>query len=120
MVVSMKAVQRKVAVTTWTMDNDVENVRHEQFGLPTYFCTLGSPWQKPHVEGAIGLTRRWFLPKDTGLSKVSNDTFQSMFHVLNHKYKKSLGYCSPYELSYEHGIISRIPKLSIRKAVAFR
>lgn len=120
MVRSMKTIQRKVGVTTWTMDNGIENVRHEQFGLPTYFCTPGSPWQKPHIESSIGLTRRWFLPKGTDLSKVSNDTFQSMLHVLNHKYRKSLHYKSPYELSRESGIIRRVPRLSIRKAVAFR
>ena len=120
MVSSMQAIQRKVGVTTWTMDNGVENVRHEQFGIPTYFCTRGSPWQKPYVESSIGLTRRWFLPKGTDLSKVSDETFQSMLHVLNHKYRKSLGYESSYELSLESGIIRRVPKLSIRKAVAFR
>jgi IS30 family transposase len=120
MVFSMKEVQKKVNVTTWTMDNGVENIHHEQFGVPTYFCTPGSPWQKPHVESSIGLTRRWFLPKGTDLSKVSSDTFESMLFVLNHKYRKSLGYKSAYEESIESGIIKKIPKLSIKKAVAFR
>lgn len=120
MISSMKKVQRKVRVTTWTMDNGIENIHHEQFGIPTYFCTPGSPWQKPHVESSIGLTRRWFLPKGTDLSKVSDDTFQSMLFLLNHKYRKSLGYKSAYEEALRCGIISKIPKLSINRAVAFR
>jgi len=120
MVSSMKKIQRKVAVTTWTMDNGIENIYHERFGLPTFFCTPGSPWQKPHVEGSIGLTRRWFLPKGTDLSKVSDDTFQSMLFLLNHKFRKSLGYSSSFEESLRCDIISKVPHLSINKAVAFR
>jgi transposase, IS30 family len=120
MLASMKNMQRKVGVTTWTMDNGIENIKHEQFGIPTYFCTPGSPWQKPHIESSIGLTRRWFLPKGTDLSKISNDTFQSMLFVLNHKYRKSLGYSNAYEEALRYAIISKIPKLSINKAVAFR
>lgn len=120
MVYSMKRIQRKVKVTTWTMDNGIENIKHEQFGVPTYFCTPGSPWQKPHVESSIGLTRRWFLPKGTDLSKVSEETFQSMLFVLNSKYRKSLGYKSSYEEAIDCDIISEIPKLSINRAVAFR
>lgn len=120
MVASMKAIQKKVQVTSWTMDNGIENQYHEQFGIPTYFCTPGSPWQKPHVESSIGLTRRWFLPKGTDLATVPDDTFQSMLHVFNHKYRKSLGYQSAYEVSLESGIIDRVPRLSRQKAVAFR
>lgn len=120
MVESMKAIQKKVAVTTWTMDNGIENRHHEQFGIPTFFCTPGSPWQKPHVESSIGLTRRWFLPKGTDLAQVPDETFQSMLFVLNHKYRKSLGYRSAYEVALECDIIKKIPRLSKQKAIAFR
>lgn len=120
MVTAMKRIQRKVNVTTWTMDNGTENTKHEKFGIPTYFCTPGSPWQKPHVECSIGLTRRWFLPKGTNLSTVPDSTFQSMLFVLNHKYRKSLGYRSAYEVAMGCGIIKRIPQLSKQKAIAFR
>jgi transposase, IS30 family len=120
MVDSMRRIQTDVPVTTWTCDNGFENIYHEQFGVPTYFCTKGSPWQKPHVENSIGLTRRWFLPKGTNLASVSPDTFQSMLFVFNHKYRKSLGYRSAYEVALERGIIKQIPQLSIDLAVAFR
>lgn len=120
MIASMKAVQKKVSVTTWTMDNGVENQYHEQFGIPSYFCAKGSPWQKPHVESSIGLARRWFIPKGTDLSQISNETFQSMLFTLNHKYRKSLGYRSAYEVAMECGIIKKVPILSKQKAIAFR
>jgi IS30 family transposase len=120
MIASMKAIQKKVSVTTWTMDNGIENQYHEQFGIPTFFCTPGSPWQKPHVESSIGLIRRWFLPKGTDLAQVSDETFQSMLFTINNKYRKSLGYRSAYEVSMGCGIIKNIPKLSKRKAIAFR
>jgi IS30 family transposase len=120
MVTSIQHIETLVPVTTWTLDNGTENVYHEQFTVPAYFCTPGSPWQKPHVENSIGLTRRWFLPKGTDLATVPEDTFQSMLHVFNHKYRKSLGYQSAYEASLERGIITKIPRLSKHPAVAFR
>ena len=120
MVASIKRIQRSVKVTTWTMDNGIENIYHEQFGIPTFFCTKGSPWQKPHVESSIGLLRRWFLKKGTDLSKVTEEELQSMLFTLNHKYRKSLGYRTSYEASLEDGIITKVPHLSKKKAIAFR
>lgn len=120
MITSMKRIQRDVKVTTWTMDNGIENIYHEQFGIPTFFCTKGSPWQKPHVESSIGLLRRWFLKKGTDLSKVTEEELQSMLFTLNHKYRKSLGYRTSYEASLEDGIITKVPQLSKKKAIAFR
>lgn len=111
---------RRVHADTALADNGIENVRHHESGVPTYFCDKGSPWQKPHVEGGIGLIRRWFLPKGTDLSKVSDELFQSQLHLLNHKYRKSLGYKSAYEVALERGIIDRVPRLSLAKAVAIR
>ncbi len=120
MVASMRHIQKKVAITTWTMDNGIENIHHGKFGIPTYFCDKGSPWQKPDVESGIGLTRRWFLPKGTDLSHVPDDTFQAMLHVLNDKYRRSLGYANSYEASLDRAIITKVPLLSKKKAVAFR
>jgi len=106
-----------------TLDNGIENKDHEQFGINTYFTDPHSPWQKPHVENNIGLLRRWFIPKKTDLRNVSEEQFQDYLHILNNKYRKSLGYCSAYEVSVEHGIIQKIPafsRINILKEVAFR
>lgn len=109
-----------VHADTSLADNGIENVKHKDIGVQSYFCDKGSPWQKPHVEGGIGLVRRWFLPKGTDLATISDDVFQSQLHLLNGKYRKSLGYRSAYEVAIERGIIDRVPKVSLSKAVAFR
>ncbi len=110
----------RMRVDTCTADNGIENVAHAASGVPTYFCDRGAPWQKPHVEGAIGLVRRWFLPKGTDLALVPDLVFQSQLHLLNGKYRKSLGYRSAYEAALERGIITTVPRLSLTQAVAFR
>jgi len=95
-----------------TFDNGIENRQHEQFGLPSYFCDPHSPWQKPHVENGIGLIRRWFIPKKTDLKNISEEQLQNCLHILNNKYRKSLGYKSAYEVSLECGIIQKMPAFS--------
>jgi IS30 family transposase len=72
------------------------------------------------VEGSIGLIRRWFLPKGTDLSKIPDELFQAQLHLLNHKYRKSLGYQSAYEAALERGVILSVPRVSLKDAIAFR
>ena len=103
---------RDINIDDITLDNGIENREHEQFGLPAYFCDPHSPWQKPHIEGFIGLIRRWFIPKKTDLKNVTEEELQSHLHILNNKYRKSLGYKSAYEVSLERGIIQKKPAFS--------
>jgi IS30 family transposase len=117
---AMQKITRTLNADTCTLDNGIENIHHRQFGVATYFCDKGSPWQKPDVEGGIGLIRRWFIPKGVDLDDISDETYQSQLHLLNHKYRKSLGYRSAYEVAIERGIIDRVPKISLAAAVAFR
>lgn len=117
---AMRRALRTMNPDTCTLDNGIENIAHAQFGVNTYFCDPGAPYQKPHVESSIGLIRRWFLPKGTNLADISNDTFQSQLHLLNNKYRKSLSYQSAYEVALECGSIDHIPRISLSKAVAFR
>lgn len=117
---AMRSVVAHIACDDLTLDNGIENIHHRDFGVPAYFCDKGAPHQKPRIESSIGLVRRWFLPKGTDLSKISDTTFQAQLHLLNHKYRKSLGYRSAYEAALEHGIIDRVPRISLTEAVAFR
>lgn len=94
-----------------TLDRGIENKYHEKFDIPAYFCDPHSPWQKVYVESGIGLVRRWFYPKGTNLEDVTEKEYQKCLHILNHKYRKSLGYKSAYEVSLERGIIQKIPPL---------
>ena len=120
MVEAMQKLTARLSLDTCTFDNGIENVHHKEFGVDAYFCDRGSPWQKPHVESSIGLVRRWFLPKGTNLATIPDAIFQSHLHLLNQKYRKSLGYQSAYEVALERGIIDRIPRRSLTAAVAFR
>lgn len=107
---AMREIVALLGPDTLTLDNGLENRQHEEFGAATYFCNPHSPWQKPHVENAIGLLRRWFVPKGTDLSKISNQLLEEYIRILNSKWRKSLGYQSAYEAAIEHDILkTKIP-----------
>lgn len=122
---AMKTINKRISVDDVTMDNGIENRDHKNFGLPAYFCDPHSPWQKPHVENGIGLIRRWFIKKKTNLDTVSENDLQTYLHILNGKWRKSLGYRSAYEVAFERGIIkeTKIPVEGMRinrEKVAFQ
>jgi IS30 family transposase len=119
---AIKEITSKVAIDDLTLDNGIENRDHENFGIDTYFADSHSPWQKPHVENNIGLLRRWFVPKGTNLKNLSEKNLQKYLHILNSKYRKSLGYRSAYEVALQNGIIKKIPReedIYQHKKVAF-
>jgi transposase, IS30 family len=109
MVAAVNNINERILVDDYTWDNGMEGRYHEQFGTANYFCDPHAPWQKPHVENGIGLIRRWFIKKGTNLMEVSEEYFQECLHILNHKWRKSLGYRSAYEVALERGIIQKIP-----------
>lgn len=102
---AVQKISGKFQIDNVTLDSGIENRFHEEFGVPVYFCDPHSPWQKPHVENSIGLLRRWFLPKKTNLSQVTEEELKSCFRVLNNKYRKSLNYQSAYEVAMKSGIL---------------
>ncbi len=105
---AMRSFESKAVMKSTTMDRGIENTGHEEWGMVAYCCDPSSPWQKPLVEGTIGLCRRWFWPKGTDLSKVSNYMFQKNIKILNNKYRKSLRYRSALEVAEEHGILKSL------------
>jgi IS30 family transposase len=108
---AVKEILSSLSVDDMTLDNGIENKKHDEWGLPTYFADPHAPWQKPHVECSIGLLRKWFLPKGTDLRNVSKKDLKGYFHILNGKYRKSLGYKSAYEVSLEYDILKEIPEI---------
>lgn len=114
---AIRQIYSEISVDDLTMDNGLENKNHEQFGVPAYFADPHSPWQKPHVENGIGLIRRWFIKKGTNLANVSEEHLQECLHILNGKYRKSLGYRSAYEVAVERGIIKKIPAIGMEKSM---
>lgn len=94
----MQQIQRQHPSDALIMDRGIENRGHEEYGVPAHFCDSHAPWQKPLVEGGIGIGRRWFWPKGTNLDTVSEEALQEGFRILNSKYKKSLQYRSAAEV----------------------
>jgi IS30 family transposase len=111
MVTAVQHINHQISVDDYTWDNGMENRNHQEFGTDNYFADPHAPWQKPHVENGIGLVRRWFIKKGTNLMEVSEEQFQAYLHILNGKWRKSLGYKSAYEVAIERGIIQKIPIL---------
>lgn len=105
MVGAIKTFSKQMRIRNIVLDRGIENRYHEKFGMPAYFCDAQSPYQKPLVEGSIGLIRRWFWKKGTNLSEVSSQEIQKGINMLNNKYRKSLGYQSALEVAREHGIL---------------
>ena len=101
----MKNIYQNYKSDALILDQGRENMEHEKFGIPTYFCDPASPRQKPLIESSIGLCRRWFWPKGTNLAKVSSEEFQEKIEILNNKYRKTLQYRSANEVARECGII---------------
>lgn len=101
----MKRIHHENKSDLMIVDQGIENIYHEQFGVRTYFCDPASPRQKPFIENSIGLARRWFWPKGTNLAQVSTAEFQGKIEILNNKYRKSLRYRSANEVARECGIL---------------
>lgn len=104
---SMNYLEKLVFMKTTTLDNGIENRGHESWDVPTYFADPHAPWQKPLIEGSIGLLRRWFFKKGTDWAMISEEELQEALLMLNNKYRKSLGYQSAIEVATAHGIIKK-------------
>lgn len=98
-------IQRTMMIKTIVFDRGIENRYHEKFGIDSYFCNPHSPWQKPLVEGSIGLLRRWFWKKGTNLDLVTDEEFQNNIGIINNKYRKSLNYLSANEVMKKNDIL---------------
>lgn len=105
MVRTMKTFKQQAKLKNIVLDRGIENRYHEKFGMPAYFCDAQSPYQKPLVEGSIGLMRRWFWKKGTNLAEVSNQEIKKGIEILNNKYRKSLHYRSALEVARKSGIL---------------
>lgn len=83
-----------------TFDNGKEGVCHKQIkdehNIETYFCDTYSPWQKGGVENINGLIR-YYLPRKTDLSKLTDEEITEIEKKLNNRPRKKLGYLSPIE-----------------------
>lgn len=90
-----------------TQDNGIENTKHQELGLPTYFCDPYSSWQKGGVENAIKMIRR-FIPKGSDVNDYSDEYVSMIVDILNSKPRKSLGYKTPNEVMRKKNLFKNI------------
>ena len=112
---AIRNMKQAIIMKSATLDNGIENRDHEDIGTATYFCDPYSSWQKPHVENAIRLVRR-FIPKGSDIEKVSETKIARVARILNNKPRKSLGYKTPYEVMVEQNLFTK----TVREKIALR
>lgn len=83
-----------------TFDNGVENVRHRQLGVATYFADPYSSWQKGCVEQGIGMIRR-DIPKRADLKDYSQEDINAIVEHINNLPMKCLEFKTPNEVYKE-------------------
>lgn len=94
-------------VKSRTFDNGIENTRHYELGVPTYICDPYSSWQKPGVENANKMIRR-FIPKGSDINDYSDEYVSMVVNILNNKPRKSLGYKTAHEVMIENNLFKNI------------
>lgn len=89
---------------TWTLDNGIENVEYEKLEkklkIKSYFCDPYSSWQKPGVENANKLIRR-FIPKGSNIDHYSHHFIRKKINQLNDTPRKALEWKTPNEVMAE-------------------
>lgn len=91
-----------------TFDNGVENVRHLELGISTYFCHAYAPWEKGSIENAFSLIRE-FIPKKSSLADYSDSDIQAIIDIINSRPRKCLSYHTPKGVFEEHLLATNPP-----------
>lgn len=87
---------------TLTMDNGSENAGHQNItsaiGIKCYFAQPYASWQRGTNENTNGLIR-WYLPKGTDFSKISDELIAQIESLINNRPRKCLGFKTPLEVA---------------------
>ena len=105
MLCAVRTINEETPLLSLIGDRGIENKKHQSFGVDTFFCDAHSPLQKPHVENQNGLVRKWWFPKGTDWSLVTDAEIQQAEDHINNKWRRSLNYSSAIEVSTAHGIL---------------
>lgn len=88
-----------------TLDNGSEHVTHtnvqEGQGMKIYFADPYSSWQRGGNENA-NLWIRYYFPKGTDFSRITNEELQDVEEELNHRPRKRLKFKTPQEVFDQH------------------
>ena len=86
-----------------TLDNGIENTRHDKLGVDIYFCNPYSSWEKGSIEN-LNRMIRWFVPKGSDISKFSKKYIKNVVDIINNKPRKILGFKTPLEVATENDL----------------
>ena len=106
------AMQNELVMKSLSRDNGIENTKHEELGIPSYFCDPYSSWQKGGVENANKMIRK-FIPKKSDLADYSNEYVKMVIDILNNKPRKSLNYKTAHEVMVEHNLLKDNKKTEV-------
>lgn len=95
-------------VKSLTLDNGVENVRHEELNTDTFFCHPYSSYERGSVENTFLRLRR-FIPKKTSLKDYSDADIANIVNIMNNTPRKCLDYRTPKEVFEEQCALQRKP-----------
>ena len=94
-----------VPFKTITYDNGTEFCNHEQIakiiGCDIYFARPYRSCERGLNEHTNGLIR-WFFPKKTDFSKITDEEIMHVQNILNNRPRKVLGYLTPNEVMFKH------------------
>lgn len=97
---AFRSMLAKVKGHSLTLDNGQENRLHTKLGVKTYFCDPYSSWQKPGIENANKLLRR-FIPKGANIAEYSSAFIARVVHRYNETPRKKLSWQTPNEVMRE-------------------
>lgn len=95
-----RTVLDSLPVSSLTLDNGVENARHGELGVETYFCHPYSSWEKGSVEQGIGVIRK-YIPKKSDLAVYTPTRIRAIVEAINTTPMKCLDYRTPKEVFEE-------------------
>ena len=87
---------------TITLDNGTENAQHEtitaEIGIKCFFAHPSASWEKGTNEHINGLVR-WYLPKGTDFSKITEEQIVQIEALINNRPRKCLRFKTPLEVA---------------------
>ena len=113
---AIKRMKRSLSkVLSITFDNGIENTKHEELGVPTFFCDPYSSWQKGGVEN-VNKAIRQFILKGSDIANYSDRYIARIEKILNQRPRKSLNYRTPCEVMEKHHLftINKKPEIALR------
>jgi transposase, IS30 family len=104
---TLRSLSEMFFVRSITFDRGVENAKHQELGIPTYFCNAYHSWEKGGIENANKMIRTFF-PKKTDFSLISQEEINQIVSIINNKPRKILNYMTAAEVAARAGVINRV------------